>query len=602
MIPATLSANAGAFLLATVPSLPLLCAGAVFSSTGKRLVINLLPLAPLPALVAALLMPEEALIRAPWFFMGSVLHLDAIGRIFLAAAALVWLVASMDARQRLAGKPKQGRFAAFFLTAMAGNFGLIAASDRLGFYFFFALMSLSAWGLIIHHRHSWSLAAGRRYLIAVMVGEVALFIALALLTTQGTTSLPWVGPTLAVALFIGFGVKIGAVPMHGWMPAAYGVTPTPAVAALAGAMANAGLLGWLRFLLPIAGQIPTATATSFCLVGATAAIFGVMKGLGENEAGRILGWSSISQMGLATILVGAALHGERHQEAAMVVALFAVHHGFAKSSLFLNLGRLRDAATHDKKPWWPRAGLWLASLSLAGFPLSSGAVSKSAMKIFLSRDLASTSNAIHLLENQNQTQYPAEAARFSPQITAITPLLPFFLSLASIATTVLVLHFLHHVEPSDEDQKCPSESGSSTALALATCLVVIPLWFWPAQHAITFTSFWQSLWPVLTGWFIFILIRQRLPLQSPFSVISQKKYAPSLLERYGSVIMDVLTVADRKTTSIRSRSTPLFIAAGQRLAAGLGIRQTEKILGRWSVAGLCYLLLCLTLLLTLLTG
>ena len=40
-------------------------------------------------------------------------------------------------------------------------------------------------------------------------------------------------------LYIGFGIKVGALPFHGWMPLAYQVTPLPAAAALAGAMVNA---------------------------------------------------------------------------------------------------------------------------------------------------------------------------------------------------------------------------------------------------------------------------------------------------------------------------------------------------------------------------
>ena len=53
---------------------------------------------------------------------------------------------------------------------------------------------------------------------------------------------------LLFLLVIGFGIKLGVVPLHFWLPLAHPVAPTPASAVLSGAMIKAGLLGWMRFL------------------------------------------------------------------------------------------------------------------------------------------------------------------------------------------------------------------------------------------------------------------------------------------------------------------------------------------------------------------
>ena len=58
---------------------------------------------------------------------------------------------------------------------------------------------------------------------------------------------PWRTATLAL-LLLGFGAKIGLVPLHVWMPLAYRAAPIPAAAVLSGAAVKAGVIGLIRFL------------------------------------------------------------------------------------------------------------------------------------------------------------------------------------------------------------------------------------------------------------------------------------------------------------------------------------------------------------------
>ena len=58
---------------------------------------------------------------------------------------------------------------------------------------------------------------------------------------------PWRDPTLAL-LIVGFGLKIGLVPLHVWMPLAYSAAPIPAAAVLSGAAVKAGVIGLVRFM------------------------------------------------------------------------------------------------------------------------------------------------------------------------------------------------------------------------------------------------------------------------------------------------------------------------------------------------------------------
>ena len=65
---------------------------------------------------------------------------------------------------------------------------------------------------------------------------------------------PW-RDTALLLLITGFGMKIGLVPLHGWMPLAYAAAPIPAAAVLSGAAVKAGVIGLIRFL-PFEAALP----------------------------------------------------------------------------------------------------------------------------------------------------------------------------------------------------------------------------------------------------------------------------------------------------------------------------------------------------------
>ncbi|MBW1751357.1 MAG: hypothetical protein JRJ37_11845 [Deltaproteobacteria bacterium] len=294
----------------------------------------------MPAFVTALTAPIDVIVEVGWFFMGSRMGLDETGRIFLCSAAFIWFLACFSSRSLLKDDHNQTRFLVFFLTAMAGNFGLILAQGVLGFYLFFAVMSFAAYGLVVHKGTDEAAKAGRVYLTLVMIGEVALCTALIILVHDtGSLAIEDIAgvsyqPLTLALLFIGFGVKIGALPLHGWMIPAYQAAPIPAAAVLAGAMVNAGILGWLRFL-PLGKTSCPEGAVLFITAGALAAMYGVIIGLNRKQAGAVLGCSSISQMGLITVIFGLGLlDHDAGLNAAPVLILYVVHHSLAKSSLF----------------------------------------------------------------------------------------------------------------------------------------------------------------------------------------------------------------------------------------------------------------------------
>ena len=339
-------------------------------------------LAPLPALAVAIAMPTGTGLSLPWLLLGTELGLDETGRVFLFFSSLLWLVASLYGFRDTATGHQGKRFRVFFLLAMAGNLGLIVAQDLLSFYLGFTLMGLAAYGLIAHPATRRARRAARRYLVWTIAGELLVFVAVVMLALQHgglmifsvlSSSPP---SELAVALlFAGFGIKLALPGLHFWLPQAYAVTPATAVAVLSGAMIKAGLLGWLRFLPPGHGEL-AGWGQTLIIMGLVGTFFGVVLGLLQQQPRLLLGYSSISKMGVLTLGMGAMLAWpETAPVLVSALALYAAHHALVKGGLFLGLGLVERGGLRP----WLQAGLAFLAIALAGAPLTSGALAKSVL-------------------------------------------------------------------------------------------------------------------------------------------------------------------------------------------------------------------------------
>lgn len=346
-----------------------------------------LPLLPLPALVLALLSAAPWTLELPWLMLGSTWMLDELRRGFLLLTTLLWSAAGLYAVGYL-GAQHLRRFCVFWGLALAGSLGLVLAGDMVSFYTFFSLMTFASYGLVVHDGGARTRFAGRVYLVMALFGEMALLAGF-LLAAQTVDSLLLAelaagiaaseDGRLVTALFIaGFGVKAGLPLLHFWLPLAHPVAPTPASAVLSGAMIKAGLLGWL-LTLPIGEPGWSSWGHFLIVMGFVGSLGAALFGMLQRDPKTVLAWSSISQMGLLTVPVGAALAAPAQAAALLpAIALFALHHGLAKGCLFLAVGLVLPAGRILRLLLWLLIAL--PGLSLLGLPFTSGALAKGAMK------------------------------------------------------------------------------------------------------------------------------------------------------------------------------------------------------------------------------
>tara|TARA_Y100001933_G_scaffold261322_1_gene315794 strand:- start:555 stop:2984 length:2430 start_codon:yes stop_codon:yes gene_type:complete len=367
-----------------------------------------LTLAGVVALIGPVL-AESRLVGALPLLTGRIEFVaDPIGLTFALAAALVWFCATLYATAWLREDPATVRFQLVSLVLLSANLGVVLAGDLLTLYLCFEVLGLGALLLIVHDGTEGARRAGVKYFWMTVCGGISLLAGILLFHAltgsfeiaaggrPGSGSpLMWWAFTL---MLIGFGVKAGMMPLHVWLPDAHPVAPPPASALLSGVMIKVGAYGIFR-VLNIASGGETLSGDAFepwtiaadmgqvvIWLGLITMLFGVILALGQQQAKRLLAWSSVSQMGF--ILTGLGTGVYLGGEGAMASAgglLHVVNHGLFKGALFLGAGAvvLRTGTADMNR----LGGLWrkmpvtfgcmlIAAAGISGIPLFNGFVSK----------------------------------------------------------------------------------------------------------------------------------------------------------------------------------------------------------------------------------
>jgi hydrogenase-4 component B len=472
--------------------LPLLAAiFAALLPAGRRGTGLILFIATFPALWLGVV--EVPGVTAQWFLLEAHFSLDAPRRILLLLTGILWATSGLFAGSYLKDDARRSEFSFYFGAAMAGNFGLLISAEVASFYTFFALMTFASYGLVIHIRTPSARRAANIYLVMAIIGELFLITALYLaVQSSGSMLLADIPPALAEApngpfIFllglIGFGVKVGAVPLYFWLPLAHPAAPAPASAVLSGAMIKAGLVGWMH-LAPVGLVEWPSLSLLMVSLGFTAALGAAIIGLTQVDPKTILAYSSISQMGVMTVLLGIGLYGGI--PAALLfpsIALYAYNHGTAKALLFMGTALPAKVGGSWRILMW--AGLVAGVLAIAGAPLTGGLWTKYLLKTFL-----------------GETTLPG----------AQTFLL--LLTLSAVTTTLLLSRFLHLLH----QIKTPSQKGAP-AFLLPWILLLLAGGWWTVSplllpnellnHIIKENGIlgfflnrltnWSALWPIITG-------------------------------------------------------------------------------------------------------
>src|SRR5437763_6084469 len=176
-----------------------------------------------------------------------------------------------------------------------------------------------------------------------------------------------------VFLLLGYGTKVGLVPLHAWLPDAHAEGPTPISAVLSGLLLNVALYALLRFkILMAANAAAIAPGPLMVTMGLLSLVFAAFMLYRRRDIKRLFAYSSIEHMGIIVFAFG--MGGPL---AHFVGLLHMTMHSLTKSAIFFAVGHIAQVkgtqkiadlggltVTHPVLGW----GLVLGVVAIAGAP------------------------------------------------------------------------------------------------------------------------------------------------------------------------------------------------------------------------------------------
>ena len=287
------------------------------------------------------------------FVLNYSLGVDGISVLLIALTALLTVVC-IGASFRIEQKVKN--YMAFMLLLECGIIGVFLSTNLFLFYIFWELMLIPAYFLVGSWGGERRIYAAIKFVLYTSVGSLLMLAGIIALgyyhqrlvggaytLDLGTLLSGKLGSGIQLWLFlafaIAFAIKIPFVPFHSWLPDAYSEAPAPVTAMLAGAMTKTGAYGFLRYCIPLFPNAAHTLAPLFDVLAVAGILYCALLALAQNDIKRLLGYSSISHLGI--IMLGMFAFNVQGVEGSV---LQMVNHGITITALFLIAGFIEARA------------------------------------------------------------------------------------------------------------------------------------------------------------------------------------------------------------------------------------------------------------------
>jgi len=316
----------------------------------------------LVTLLGAVALAAKVVGQGSLVLLSELFFVDAFNVFLVTLTAFVGFTTSLFSRAYMRVEQERGRltgrrlrlyhgmYQAFMLTMfvalLSNNVGILWVAMEAATLATVLLVSL--------YRTPQSVEAAWKYFILcgvgiaqALFGTILLYLAAERVLGAGGSALLWthlnevkdqLEPTVLgiafVFLLVGYGTKIGLVPLHNWLPDAHAEGPTPISAVLSGLLLNVALYAVVRNKVlvdaALGTHLPGYLMMGFGLLSVLVAAFFLYR---QKDVKRLFAYSSIEHMGIATFAFGmggavAAFGGLLHMTA----------HSLTKSAIFFAVG------------------------------------------------------------------------------------------------------------------------------------------------------------------------------------------------------------------------------------------------------------------------
>ncbi|HEX6138441.1 MAG TPA: hydrogenase 4 subunit F [Casimicrobiaceae bacterium] len=357
--------------------------------------------ASLATFLAAAALTLRVIEQGPLLVLGNQFLIDPFNVFLVALTAFVGFTTALFSRPYMRIEEQHGRLTPARLRLYHSMFQLFGftmllalTTNNVGILWVaMEAATLTTVLLVSLYRTPASLEAAWKYFILcgvgiaqALFGTILLYFAAEKLLGAGGGALLWtelnavradLEPTVLslafVFLLVGYGTKVGLVPLHNWLPDAHAEGPTPVSAVLSGLLLNVALYAVIRCKVLVDGALPGAFAKNlmigFGLLSVVVAAFLLSR---QKDIKRLFAYSSIEHMGIITFAFGIGgpianfaglLHMTVHSLTKSAI-FFAVGHAAQKTGTQV-MDDIRGLITISPLIGW---GLALGALAILGMP------------------------------------------------------------------------------------------------------------------------------------------------------------------------------------------------------------------------------------------
>jgi len=212
---------------------------------------------------------------------------------------------------------KANNFFALMLLSQAGMMGVFLAMDALLFYFFWELALIPVYFLCSQWGGEKRIAVTFKFFVYTFLGSLLMLIGILYVYAQtpdhsfsiesfyktGAALSPKDQSWLFGLFFIAFAVKMPIFPFHTWQPDTYEQAPTATTMVLSGVMVKMGVLGLIRWLLPVLPIASYSLGDRVSILAIIGMIYASLIAIKQDDIKRLVAYSSIAHIGLMCVAI-----------------------------------------------------------------------------------------------------------------------------------------------------------------------------------------------------------------------------------------------------------------------------------------------------------